>query len=164
MRNTSESPDANEQAKTTPTRSRTGARSKSENATPVSQEQDVKKPAANPTSAHRGSSTGSTASPVRAQAKSEPETPRASGASAAHSAPAQSQRPAPTQRSSGATAPAQPQRPAPTQRNSGATAPAQPQRNSGAAPPAPRQGGSVQSQRPFRPAGPYTQQTTTPNR
>src|SRR5438270_7084725 len=125
MRNTSESPDANEQAKTTPTRSRTGARSKSENATPVSQEQEVKKPAASPASAHRSPSTGSTTSPVRAQAKSDPEISRASGASVAHSAPAQSQRPASTQRStSGTRAPAQSQRPASTQRNSGATAPA----------------------------------------
>ena len=128
MRNTSESPDANEQAKTTPTRSRTGARSKSENATPVSQEQDVKKPAASSTSAHRGSSTSSTASPVRTQPKSSPETVRASGAPVA-----------------------QPQRPVSTQRSSGAA-------------PAQRQGGSFQSQRPARPAGPPSQQTTTANR
>src|SRR5258708_28371908 len=100
MRNTSESPDANEQAKTTPTRSRTADRSKPENATPVSQEQEVKKPVVSPTSARRGSSTNSTVSPTRAQAKGEPEAP------AAHPAPAQSQRSVPTQRSSGAAAPA----------------------------------------------------------
>jgi translation initiation factor IF-2 len=134
MRNTSESPDANEPAKTTPTRSRTGARSKSENATPVSQEQEAKKTVVSPTSARRGSSTNSTASPARAQAKGEPEAAKASAAPAAHPAPAQSQRSVPTQRSSGA------------------------------APPAQRQSGGVQSQRPMRPAGPSTQQTTTANR
>ena len=131
MRNTSESPDANEQAKTTPTRSRTGTRSKSENATPVSQEQEAKKTVVSPTSARRGSSTNSTVSPTRAQTKGEPE---AAAAPAAHPAPAQ------------------PQRSVPTQRNSGAAAPAQ------------RQSGGVQSQRPMRPAGPSTQQTTTANR
>ncbi len=131
MRNTSESPDANEQAKTTPTRSRTGTRSKSENATPVSQEQEVKKTVVSPTSARRGSSTNSTVSPTRAQTKGEPE---AAATPAAHPAPAQ------------------PQRSVPTQRNSGAAAPAQ------------RQSGGVQSQRPMRPAGPSTQQTTTANR
>src|SRR5438270_6933461 len=120
MRNTSESPDANEQAKTTPTRSRTGARSKSENATPVSQEQEVKKTVGSPTSAHRGSSTNSTASPTRAEPKGEPEASKASTAPTAHPAPAQSQRPVPTPRSGGATAPAQSQRPVPTPRSGGA--------------------------------------------
>src|SRR5258705_2471221 len=122
MRNTSESPDANEPAKTTPTRSRTGARSKSENATPVSQEQEAKKTVVSPTSARRGSSTNSTGSPTRAQTKGEPE---AAAAPAAHPAPAQSQRSVPTQRNSGAAAPAQSQRSVPTHRSNGAAAPAQ---------------------------------------
>src|SRR5579885_455800 len=67
MRNTSESPDANEQAKATPARSRTGTRSKSEQASPVSQEQEVKKAPVSPSSARRGSST-STTPPARIQA------------------------------------------------------------------------------------------------
>src|SRR3989440_12111310 len=117
MRNTSESPDANEQAKTTPTRSRTGTRSKSENATPVSQEQEVKKTVVSPTSARRGSSTNSTASPTPAQTKRESE--------AGATPTAQPQRSGPTQRSRGAAAPAQSHRSVPTQRNSGAAAPAQ---------------------------------------
>jgi len=134
MRNTSETPDANEQAKTTSTPSRTRVRSKSENATPVSQEQDVKKPAASQTSAHRGPSSSSTASPARPHAKSEPETTRASAASVAHPAPAQPHRTNTTQRSGGATAPTQ------------------------------RQSGGAQPQRYTRPASPTVQQTTTSQR
>src|SRR5579885_2564702 len=92
MRNTSESPDANEQAKATPARSRTGTRSKSEQASPVSQEQEVKKAPVSPSSARRGSST-STTPPARIQATGDhkpaagdrksapiqPETPKAAG-------------------------------------------------------------------------------------
>ena len=66
MSNTSDTPDANQQAKPTKTRSRTTTRSKTESATPDSQVQETK-----PTVQRRTASTTRTTTAVRAQSASE---------------------------------------------------------------------------------------------
>ncbi|HLH60282.1 MAG TPA: translation initiation factor IF-2 [Ktedonobacteraceae bacterium] len=113
MRNTSESPDANEQAKTTPARSRTATRLKSEQASPISQEQEAKKTGVSPSSARRGSSTGTTPAHLQAagghkSAASDHKEKRVEGdrkgaplQSTAHPASTQTQRQAPVQRQTG---------------------------------------------------------------
>ena len=112
MRNTSDTPGANEQAKPAPTRSRTTARPKTERATPDSQAQNAR-----PAVQHRTASTASTTPPARTQHTSERVTPPATPAS----------RPAPAQRNGSTAAPAQrPARPG--------SAPARPGPRPGGAP------------------------------
>src|SRR5215469_6864511 len=112
MRNTSDTPGANEQAKPAPTRSRTTARPKTERATPDSQAQNAR-----PAVQHRTASTASTTPPARTQHTSERVTPPATPAS----------RPAPAQRNGSTAAPAQrPARPS--------SAPARPGTRQGGAP------------------------------
>src|SRR5712692_2412287 len=140
MRNTSDTPGANEQVQPAPTRSRTPARSKTERATPDSQAQNAR-----PAIQNRTASTAGTTPPARTQHTSERVAPPAAPGS--RPAPAQ-QRPAPTQR------------PFPAQRNGSTTSPAQrpPARPGG--PPA-RPGGA-----PARPGGaparPGTRQSGPP--
>ena len=123
MRNTSDTPGANEQAQPAPTRSRTPARSKTERAAPDSQAQNAR-----PAVQHRTASTAGTTPPARTQHTSERVAPPAAPGS--RPAPAQ-QRPAPTQR------------PAPAQRNGSTTPPAQRPARPGGAParPGTRPGG-----------------------
>ncbi len=90
MRNTSDTPGANEQAQPAPTRSRTPARSKTERATPDSQAQNAR-----PAIQNRTASTAGTTPPARTQHTSERVAPPAAPGS--RPAPAQ-QRPAPAQR------------------------------------------------------------------
>src|SRR6266852_4561715 len=89
MRDTSDTPDANEQVKTTTTHSRTNARSKTESATPSSQEQGAK-----PTAQRRTTSATNAAPAARTQSTSE----RAKTPTAPESRPASTQRTTPTQR------------------------------------------------------------------
>ena len=130
MRDTSNTPDANEQAKTTTTRSRTNAHSKTESATPSSQEQGAK-----PTAQRRTASTANTAPVARTQSTSE----RAKTPTAPESRSAPTQRAVPTQRPApdGSRQPSpqrptpdgsrqpSPQRPAPGQRSGGTAYPGQ---------------------------------------
>src|SRR6266851_3927017 len=92
MRDTSDTPGANEQAKPAPTRSRTPARSKTESATPDSQAQNAR-----PAVQHRTASTAGTTPPARTQHTSERVAPPAAPGS----------RPAPAQRNGSTTSPAQ---------------------------------------------------------
>ncbi len=112
MRNTSDTPDANEQVQPATPRSRANARSKPESATPGSQAQGAK-----PTAQRRTASTTNAAPAARTQhaPTTTPSTPEARPAPAQR--PAYTQRPAPAQRNSGAASPAQ--------RNGGTTSPAQ---------------------------------------
>ncbi len=114
MRNTSDTPDANEQVKPATTRRRSSARSKIESATPGSQEQAAK-PAV-----QRRTAPATTA--ARAQSVAEK----------ANTPAAPEARPAPVQRSASPQRPASEasrststQRPAPAQRNGGTASPAQ---------------------------------------
>src|SRR5579859_1069079 len=84
MRNTSESPEGNEQAKTTPTRSRSSTRSKSESATPGSQEQATKVTRRRTTSASNSDGSVATSNSSETENKTTPAAPVS--------------RPAPTQR------------------------------------------------------------------
>src|SRR5712692_7438967 len=143
MRDTSDTPDANEQVKTTTTHSRTNARSKTESATPSSQEQGAK-----PTAQRRTTSATNAAPAARTQSTSEraktPTAPESRSASTQRTTPTQrpapdgsrqpsTQRPAPdgscqpsTQRPApdGSRHPST-QRPAPGQRNGGTAFPGQ---------------------------------------
>jgi len=112
MRNTSDTPDANEQVQPATPRSRANARSKPESATPGSQVQGAK-----PAAQRRTASTTNAAPAARTQHASTttPSTPEARPAPAQR--PAYTQRPAPAQRNSGTASPAQ--------RNGGTTSPAQ---------------------------------------
>lgn len=92
MRNTSESPEGNEQAKPTTTRTRASARSKSDSATPGSQEQPETKPVTRRRTASAPVSNGT-------PAISAPD-----GTERASTLPESAPRPAPAQRSSGTTA------------------------------------------------------------
>src|SRR5260370_3857550 len=89
MRDTSDTPDANEQVKTTTTHSRTNARSKTESAAPSSQEQGAK-----PTAQRRTTSATNAAPAARTQSTSE----RAKTSIAPESRSASTQRTTPTQR------------------------------------------------------------------
>ncbi len=132
MRNTSDTPGANEQAKPAPTRSRTPARSKTERATPDSQAQNAR-----PAIQNRTASTAGTTPPARTQHTSERVAPPAAPGS--RPAPAQ-QRPAPAQR------------PASAQRNGSTTSPAQrPPARPGGAPARP---GGAPARPGTRPGGP----------
>jgi translation initiation factor IF-2 len=75
MRNTSESPEGNEQAKTTPTRSRSSARSKSESATPGSQEQETKVTRRRTTSASNSDGAVATPNSSGTESKTTPAAP-----------------------------------------------------------------------------------------
>src|SRR5258708_5843912 len=143
MRDRSDTPDANEQVKTTTTHSRTNARSKTESATPSSQEQGAK-----PTAQRRTTSATNAAPAARTQSTSEraktPIAPESRSASTQRTTPTQrpapdgsrqpsTQRPAPdgsrqpsTQRPApdGSRQPST-QRPAPGQRNGGTAFPGQ---------------------------------------
>jgi translation initiation factor IF-2 len=139
MRNTSDTPGANEQAQPAPTRGRTPARPKTERATPDSQAQNAR-----PAVQHRTASTAGTTPPARTQYTSERVTPPAAPGS----------RPAPAQR------PPSTQRPFPAQRNGSTTSPAQRPARPGGAParpggaparPGTRQGGP--SAGGYRPGG-----------
>ncbi len=143
MSNTSDTPDANEQVKSTKTNSRTSTRSKAESATPDSQVQQAK-----PTVQRRTASTTRTTTAVRSQSASEavntqatPEARPATTQSSATSTARPAARPAPTTNTARpATRPATTdgsrtnagQRPAPVQRNSGTASPVQ--RQAGNAP------------------------------
>ena len=135
MRDTSDTPGANEQAKPAPTRSRTPARSKTESATPDSQAQNAR-----PAIQNRTASTAGTTPPARTQHISERVAPPAAPGS--RPAPAQ-QRPAPAQR------------PFPAQRNGSTgstTSPAQrPAARPGGAPARP---GGAPARPGTRPSGP----------
>src|SRR5229473_939347 len=140
MRNTSDTPGANEQAKPAPTRSRTPARSKTERATPDSQAQNAR-----PAIQNRTASTAGTTPPARTQHTSERVAPPAAPGS--RPAPAQ-QRPAPTQR------------PFPAQRNGSTTSPAQrPPARPGGAPARP---GGAPARPGGAPARPGTRQSGPP--
>ena len=145
MRDTSDTPGANEQAQPAPTRSRTPARSKTESATPDSQAQNAR-----PAVQHRTASTAGTTPPARTQHTSERVTPPAAPGS--RPAPAQ-QRPAPAQRPFPAQQrPAPAQRPFPAQRNGSTTSPAQrPAARPGGAPARP---GGAPARPGTRPSGP----------
>ena len=160
MSNTSDTPDANEQAKPTKTRSRPTTRSKTETAAPDSQVQETK-----PTAQRRTASTTSATTAVRTQSATEkaktptapeprPATTRPAKADIVHPtptkpAPIDTARPTPTRPAPIDTArptPTRPAatnvvRPAPTQR------PAPPQRSTGPASPAQRQTGNAPAQR-----------------
>src|SRR5260221_2581430 len=148
MRDTSDTPGANEQAQPAPTRSRTPARSKTESATPDSQAQNAR-----PAVQHRTASTAGTTPPVRTQHTSERVTPPAAPGSRpapAHQRPAPAQRPFPAQQR-----PAPAQRPFPAQRNGSTgstTSPAQrPAARPGGAPARP---GGAPARPGTRPSGP----------
>src|SRR5258708_30488551 len=126
MRNTSDTPGANEKAQRAATGRRTPARSKTERGTPDSQAQNAR-----PAIQNRTASSAGTTPPARTQHTSERVAPPAAPGS--RPAPAQ-QRPAPAQR------------PFPAQRNGSTTSPAQPPARPGGAPARP--GGA-----PARPGG-----------
>ncbi len=147
MRNTSDTPDANEQVKPT-TRSRTSARSKTESATPDSQEQKAK-----PAAPRRSAATPRAATAAHTQNTTE----KVNTPTAPEARPAPAQRSASTQRSApDASRLTSTQRPAPAQRTGGMAAPAQ------------RQAGNVPTQRFAQPgnapARPATRQGSTSQR
>jgi translation initiation factor IF-2 len=150
MRNTSDTPGANEQAQPAPTRSRTPARSKTERATPDSQAQNAR-----PAVQNRTASTTGTTPPARTQHTSERVTPPA----APGSRPAPAQRPPSTQR------PAPPaQRPFPAQRNGSTTSPAQRPARPGGAPARPGTRPSGPPAGGYRPGGQARPGTRPPAR
>lgn len=158
MRDTSDTPDANEQVKSTTTRSRTPARPKTESATAGNQVREGK-----PTAQRRTPSTANTTPAARTPGAPErnttPAAPDTRPASTQRAAPTQrpgadNSRPAPAQRSGEGTRPTPAQRSgadgtrsAPTQR------PASGQRNAGTVSPTQRQAGNVSGQRTAYPAG-----------
>src|SRR6266852_1370839 len=130
MRDTSDTPDANEQVKTTTTHSRTNARSKTESATPSRQEQGAKPTAQRPTTSATNAAPAARTQSTSERAKT-PTAPESRSASTQRTTP--TQRPAPdgsrqpsTQRPApdGSRQPST-QRPAPGQRNGGTAFPGQ---------------------------------------
>jgi translation initiation factor IF-2 len=158
MRDTSDTPDANEQVKSTTTRSRTPARPKTESATAGNQVKEGK-----PTAQRRTPSTANTTPAARTPGAPErnttPAAPDTRPASTQRATPTQrpgadNSRLAPAQRPGEGTRPTPAQRPgadgtrsAPTQR------PASGQRNAGTVSPTQRQAGNVSGQRTAYPAG-----------
>ncbi|MFL5663405.1 MAG: translation initiation factor IF-2 [Ktedonobacteraceae bacterium] len=145
MRNTSESPEGNEQAKPTSTRTRASARSKSDSATPGSQEQPETKPV---TRRRTGSTPVSNSTP----AISAPD-----GTERASTLPESAPRPAPAQRSRAATPLTQKENTPtstepttrPTPRSGGTTAPSR-----ATAPATPKENTSTSTEPTARPTQP----------
>jgi translation initiation factor IF-2 len=187
MRNTSDTPDANEQVKPTTTRSRTTARSKTESATPGSQEQAAKpavqrrttpttesatpgsqEQAAKPVAQRRTTPTTNATPAARTQSTSEkvnaPSAPETRPASTARPAP--EARPAPTARPNPEARPAPTARPNPEARPAYTQRPAPAQRNGGPASTGQRQSATMPTQRTTHPGGaparPATRQGGTP--